>query len=216
LSPYPLTQAYFFAFEGLDGSGKTTQARLLADRLGSALGEIPLLLSEPSLGPAGQEIRERVFRPGAALDPREELRLFLADRAWDVENNILPALRQGRHVIIDRYSLSSVAYQGATGLISQEEIMEANLGFPKPKLTFLLELSPAEAMGRVASRSSRRDNYETEEYLARVKGIYDSIKDETLIRLPAMDPEAITHGHVLAAIERQCPGLVTGLGQARP
>ncbi|MDR1676816.1 MAG: dTMP kinase, partial [Deltaproteobacteria bacterium] len=141
-----------FVFEGLDGSGKTTQARLLADYLAKFLPKRPLLLKEPSLGPFGLTIREKILASQSPLDPQEEMKLFLADRAWDVEHNILPALKDNRCVIIDRYILSNVAYQGARGLMDPQLIFEANLPFPQPNLTFLLELSVQVGLGRVMDR----------------------------------------------------------------
>jgi dTMP kinase len=191
---------HFFAFEGLDGSGKSTQARLLSERLAASGGPKPLLLREPSSGPTGQAIRERLSGNGPGLDPQSEMELFLADRAWDAENNILPALRLGRPVIIDRYVLSNVAYQGARGLIPIEAIFSANAAFPVPDLTFLLEIPPETAWGRIKARGPLVDNFESLDYLKKVKAVYDSLSWPGLTRIPAELPPETVHGRVLSAL----------------
>ncbi|MDR0548253.1 MAG: dTMP kinase, partial [Deltaproteobacteria bacterium] len=107
---------FLLALEGLDGAGKTTLAFQIQEKL-LALGLTALVFKEPTLGPMGLIIRQLTGagRPDW-LTPNQELELFLADRAWDVDNNIRPALQTGAVAILDRYILSSVVYQGALGL----------------------------------------------------------------------------------------------------
>jgi dTMP kinase len=103
--------------------------------------------------------------------PREELELFLKDRAWDLEARVLPALRAGRVAVLDRYVLSSVSYQGALG-IPPTEILEANAGFPWPDLTVVLDLEPAEGLRRIREgRGAAADAFEDAQYLAGVREI---------------------------------------------
>jgi dTMP kinase len=142
--------------------------------------------------------------------------LFLEDRAWDVENNILPALRAGRAVIIDRYILSNAAYQGARGPLSPEAVLEANLGFPMPDLTFLLEAGLATCLGRIAARGQRDPNFENEDFLGRVQAVYDRLEVPGLVRLAAAGPKDGIHRRILSAVGRLDPSLVPDPSPATP
>jgi dTMP kinase len=197
------TWGFFLAFEGLDGSGKTTQAQLLAQSLSLNFSQNPVLLREPSLGPTGLAIREKIFSPGAKLDPQAELELFLADRAWDVDANIRPALSAGRPTIIDRYVLSNVAYQGARGLMDPQEILAANAKFPKPNLTVVLDLAPQAAFLRIKARGALVANFESLDYLTKVKEIYDSFSGPDLLRLDAQKPRATLNEAIILALKER-------------
>lgn len=151
------------AIEGIDGAGKTTIARFLRDEL-EKRGFSVILLKEPTDGEYGRRIKEAEDR----FDPEEELQLFLLDRKEDVEKNILPALREGKVVIMDRYYISSIAYQGARGL-DMDEIRKMNEEIaPKPDLIIILDVSPQEGLKRVGKRGSRTV-FEEESYLAEVR-----------------------------------------------
>ena len=126
----PKTKPLFIVFEGIDGAGKSTQAGMLADRLRA--DEIPFILTaEPSDGPTGRLIKSLKVRP----NPEEEARLFTEDRRHHVQNVIIPALKEGKTVICDRYVYSSVAYQGARG-IDPAEILAENRQFVMPGFNF--------------------------------------------------------------------------------
>jgi dTMP kinase len=146
----------FISLEGIDGSGKSTQAKLLAEKLG---GEA-LLIRDPGGTEAAERIRELLTDPAVELDPFAELLLFLAARADLTARVIRPALEAGRHVVADRFADSSVAYQGAArGLGVGETISLAdNAGDGLwPDLTILLRVDPevgfarAEGIGRFES-----------------------------------------------------------------
>jgi len=143
-------KGFFLTLEGLDGSGKTTQARLLAQFL-EEKGIKVRLTREPGGGLPG--VRDLLLK-GEALSPEAEYLLFSADRAEHVRKVILPALEEGFWVISDRYLDSSLAYQGyGQGLPLpwlKEVAKEATLGL-KPALTFLLDLPPEEALKRVSA-----------------------------------------------------------------
>src|SRR4051812_28508881 len=134
----------FVTFEGIDRSGKTTQARLLAD----ALGSDALAVREPGGTEAGERIRAIVKDPAVELSPRAEALLFAAARAELVEQVIRPALEQGRVVISDRFLDSSLAYQGGARGLGIDEVGRINafaLGGLSPDLTLLLDLDPEAA-----------------------------------------------------------------------
>lgn len=151
----------FIALEGIDGSGKTTQAA----RLAAALGEQTLLVREPGGTTAGERIRELLKDGEVMLDPMAELLLFLAARAQLVSEVIRPAIEAGRDVVCDRFGDSSIAYQGvARGLGAErvEELCDLATGGLWPDLTLLLRLHPEVAAERIAAEGRAPDRFEGE------------------------------------------------------
>jgi dTMP kinase len=137
----------FVSFEGIDGSGKSTQARLLVE----VLGEGTVAIREPGGTAAAERIRELLADPALELEPLAELMLFLAARADLTERVIRPALEAGHHVVADRFSDSSVAYQGAARGLGVGEVIglcEAATDGLWPDLTILLKLDPETGFGR--------------------------------------------------------------------
>jgi dTMP kinase len=147
----------FVTFEGIDRSGKTTQARLLCEALGTAA----LGVREPGGTPAGERVRELLKDAAVPLGPEAEALLFAAARAELVERVIRPALEDGRVVISDRFLDSSLAYQGGARGLGMDEVEAINrfaTGGLVPDLTFLLELDAETA----ARRAGERDRFEDE------------------------------------------------------
>ncbi len=147
----------FVSLEGVDGSGKSTQARLLAE----ALGPETVAIREPGGTDAAERIRELLADPAVELEPLAELMLFCAARADLTERVIRPALEAGRTVVSDRFSDSSVAYQGAArGLGVGEAIGLCDTATDGlwPDLTLLLRLDPEVGLGRAQSE----DRFEAE------------------------------------------------------
>jgi len=137
----------FISLEGVDGSGKSTQARLLVD----ALGPETVAIREPGGTDAAERIRQLLADPGVELEPLAELMLFCAARADLTERVIRPALEGGLTVVSDRFSDSSVAYQGAARGLGVGEVIglcdTATDGL-WPDLTLLLKVDPTVGLGR--------------------------------------------------------------------
>ena len=147
----------FVTFEGIDRSGKTTQARLLCE----ALGEEALGVREPGGTEAGERVRDLLKDPAVPLGSEAEALLFAAARAELVARVIRPALEDGRVVVSDRFLDSSLAYQGAARGLGIDEVERVNrfaTGGLLPDLTFLLEIDTATA----AQRAGESDRFEDE------------------------------------------------------
>ena len=156
----------FIVIEGLDGSGKTTQARLIAARL--SLSYNAIYTAEPSQGKIGTYIREAcLFGENRLLSTVEAL-LFAADRIEHVESEIKPALAKGRLVLSDRYVYSSLAYQGSEGL-STAWISEINKHALKPDFAVFIDVFPEIVLQRLRRRRSVMENLETQR---KVREIY--------------------------------------------
>jgi dTMP kinase len=152
-----LMRGLFVTFEGIDRSGKTTQAGLLCD----ALGDEALGVREPGGTEAGERVRELLKDPSVALSPEAEALLFAAARSELVAEVILPALDAGKVVVSDRFLDSSLAYQGGARGLGIEDVERVNhfaVRGLKPDLTFLLDLSPDDA----AARAGESDRFEDE------------------------------------------------------
>lgn len=145
------------AIEGLDGSGKTTQAQLLAAHLRERGREV-LLVEEPGTTAVGKEIRRILLEHGGEIEPLSELLLYEASRAQLVREVVRPALEAGKTVIADRFALSSVAYQGYGRGLPLELVARLNeiaTGGLEPDLTILLDISPEEGLRRKAEPTGR-------------------------------------------------------------
>jgi dTMP kinase len=177
-----LDRGILVAFEGIDGAGKTTQAKALTAAL-TAAGFRATYRKEPTDGPFGQEIR-RSAREGR-LSPAAELELFLKDRRDHVDQVLRPELAAGGIVVIDRYYPSTVAYQGARGM-DPEELLRLNESFaPRPDLLVILDIDPALGLDRVRSRGSEADLFEREDLLAASRAIFAGLRGAHILRLDA-------------------------------
>jgi len=150
--------------EGIDGSGKTTVIAEVAKALPRVY-----VTREPSGGPIGRLLKEWALRGGTA-DPHVDALLFAADRVEHYKREIEPRLREGYIVITERYVESSIAYQGAAG-VPIEYILYINSVVPRPHLTIILDVDPAEAVKRIKARG-RLEKFEDVEFLRRVREIY--------------------------------------------
>jgi dTMP kinase len=197
----PRTRGRLVAFEGLDGSGKTTQVATL-ERALRARGVEVVVTREPTDGPFGRRIRA-MAASGERPVPEEELGWFVEDRREHVRTVVAPALAAGCVVLTDRYFLSTVAYQGARGFDPQRLLRESEAEFPAPDLALLLEIDPGAGLARVSRRGRAHEPaFEELAYLERVAAIFHSIERPWLVRIDAEAGEAVVHARVLAAMER--------------
>ena len=193
----------FITFEGVDGSGKSTQARLLADRL-RAEGRDVVDTREPGGTEIGERIRD-ILLGSDHMAPWAEASLFSAARAQLVDEVIRPALARGADVVCDRYLDSSLAYQGLARGLGVERVLEVNLtvtGSLLPDRTFLL-LVPGEVAARRRGHSPDRIEREGDEFAAEVDRAYREIAEIFSQRMVVLDgteaPEKLAeeiHGHV--------------------
>lgn len=149
-------------FEGGEGAGKSTQLRRLAARLAAA-GVPHRTFREPGGTPAGDRIRELLLHSDHALAPATEAALFIASRAELVATAVRPALERGEHVLLDRFLLSTYAYQVHGRGLPEADVRAANhlaTGGLVPDLTILLSVSPDEGLRRIGDRSGAADRME--------------------------------------------------------
>jgi dTMP kinase len=193
----------FISLEGIDGSGKSTQARLLVE----ALGKRTVAIREPGGTEAAERIRELLADPALELEPLAELMLFLAARADLTERVIRPALEDGRVVVADRFSDSSVAYQGAARGLGVGEVIglcEAATDGLWPDLTLLLRLDPETGLGRAEGE----DRFEQEGLALQqaVAEAYDEIAIIASDRVAVIDASGSVeevHERVLEAVDER-------------
>ncbi len=194
----------FVSLEGIDGSGKSTQAALLAE----AMGSDAVLVREPGGTPAGETIRDLLKSPSVALSPLTELLLFCAARAELTEQVIRPALDSGRDVVSDRFVDSTVAYQGiARGLgagLAAELSASATSGLV-PDLTLLIRIDPELAAGRLR-RGDDRFEGEGIELQRAVAAAYEGIAAADPGRIVVIDGSGAieqVHAAVTEAVEQR-------------
>jgi dTMP kinase len=166
---------FFFTFEGCEGSGKTTQVELLKEHL-AGRGFKVLVSREPGGTAVGDLIRNMLLDPAQGdIEPMTEALLFAADRAQQVAEVILPALREGWVVIGDRFTDSSLAYQGVArglGLVAVARLNEWATGGLQPTLTFYLDMPVEAALARKSAEGSDRIEGEPAEFHQAVREAY--------------------------------------------
>jgi dTMP kinase len=195
-------RGYLIVFEGLDGTGKSTQLPRLARRL-AANGREVVTTREPYDCAPGRKIRELAQRH-PPVPAAEELALFVEQRRIHVREQIAPALARGAVVLSDRYFLSTVAYQGARGLDAARLLAESEAEFPLPDLAVLLILAPELGLARVAARGGTPEPaFERADYLAHVREIFDSLDRPYLERVDAAGSEAAVEARITAAVQRR-------------
>jgi len=160
-------KGFFICVEGLDGCGKTTQTGLLVRRL-RKIGYDAIYTAEPSRGQVGKFIKKYSLYGGKRVSSVVEALLFAADRFEHVEKEVIPALKEGKLVVSDRYVYSSLAYQGAAGL-DLEWIMKINEHAISPDLAVFVDVEPETVIQRLKPKKSVMENLVTQR---RVREVY--------------------------------------------
>ncbi|MEZ5345009.1 MAG: dTMP kinase [Pyrinomonadaceae bacterium] len=180
-------------FEGIDGSGKSTQLRMLSGELLSRGFDV-LTTREPGGTPLGRRLREAFLETEEEVDPLAELLLFAADRAQHVNFLIKPALEKGKIVLSDRYADATFAYQGAGRgfpAATVKQVIKLATGGLKPDLTVFFDLPVARSLLRTTKRSDDQKNnrmdLETSEFYERVRKSYLEIAAKEKKRFKVID-----------------------------
>ena len=185
----------FICFEGLDGCGKTTQARILVAKLRKSHNAV--YTSEPSYGKIGAFIRNSYLYGAKRVSSAIEALLFAADRLDHLKSEIVPALKEGRLVISDRYLYSSLAYQGAAGLDLSwiEKINEHAL---RPDFAVFIDVDPKIVMQRLKRKKSVMEDLETQQ---KVREIYlKFVEKGRLVRIDGNKPKNAVTTELLVAL----------------
>ncbi|WP_373531512.1 dTMP kinase [Vampirovibrio sp.] len=188
-------QGLLITFEGIDGSGKSTQLALCAQAL-QASGQSVVITRNPGGTPFGMELREILLHSKQTVFPMSELLLFIADRAQHMDEVVFPALAQGKMVLCDRHMDSTLAYQGYGRGLSIETIQELNqiaIQGKKPDLTLLFDADPHVLAQRVTQRG-QADRLEGE------KAEFHRKVREGFLALAQQEPERI---HIFNALDSQ-------------
>ncbi|HKA24214.1 MAG TPA: dTMP kinase [Candidatus Eisenbacteria bacterium] len=216
-----MPRGLFVTFEGIEGTGKSTQVALAAERL-SRRGMATLVTREPGGTPLGESLRALLLaRREAGSDPLVETLLMVADRAEHVRAVIRPGLAQGKVVLCDRHADATVAYQGGGSGVDLQKIAEWNrlaTGGLVPDLTVLLDLPPAHAVERLEARAKALDRFESEpvSFFERVRRTYLDLaaaSPQRWLVLAAESPSEELAERIEAEILRRLPRQApTGVG----
>jgi len=165
---YPVTPgSYFISFEGIEGSGKSTQIKLIEETLKEKNFKV-ITLREPGGTKFGEKLREAILESQVPLHPLAECHLFLASRAQLLKEKVLPLLLQPGHVVIlDRYMDSTLAYQGRARRLGYEVVLDLHKNDPlnlMPHRTYFLDISLEISMQRQAARGQHKDYFESENH----------------------------------------------------
>lgn len=168
----------FICVEGLDGCGKTTQAKLLVKKLKK--NHDAVYTAEPSRGQMGRFIKKHYLHADSRGSAVAEALLFAADRVEHLKSEVLPALEKGKIVVSDRYVFSSLAYQGAAGL-GLKWIEEVNKHAVRPDLALFIDVDPKTVTGRLKRKKSVMENLETQ---LKVREVYSKyVENGALLRI---------------------------------
>jgi dTMP kinase len=196
----------FFSLDGVDGTGKSTQIRLLADALRQRGREV-VTCRDPGGTALGERLRDILLaHHGVQIDRRSEMLLYMASRAQLVEEIIRPALASGKVVVSDRFLLANVVYQGHAGGLSPDEVWRVGqvaVGGIMPRLVVVLDM-PAESAAARIGRKHDRMEAQGIEYLRRVREgfLIEAAKDSELIAVvDANRPIEAVHAEVLRYVE---------------
>ena len=170
------TDGYLIVIEGIDGTGKSTQATMLAEALRKSGREV-VQSFEPTNGPWGKKLRESATTGRLSIE--DELEYFINDRREHVEQLIIPTIESGGIVILDRYYFSTMAYQGARGIDPQAIRVKNETFAPQPDVLIILDLDVDIALQRIGVRDGEANEFEKRESLDFCRKLFLSLQDET-------------------------------------
>lgn len=199
LNPKSNHPGSLIVFEGIDGTGKSTQLQLLAEYL-TRMGLAVITTREPTNGVYGQKIRA-LYRNRNTAGKDEELTLFLQDRREHVETVLIPALAANKIILCDRYFLSTIAYQGAAGM-DPAVIASQNSFAPPPDLAFIFQLSPHVSIERIThGRGDTLNDFEQKESLQKAEKIFNSLNFPYIHFINADQTITQVHQDVVKVVE---------------
>jgi len=178
-----LEKGLLLVIEGIDGAGKSTQVKMIVEKLKSK-GYPVVSLHEPTDGVFGQQIRKMAIHGRKNVTVEEEFKLFVEDRVENVKFNIKPALEANKIVVMDRYYFSNIAYQGARGL-NLEYIEKCNIEFaPEPDLLIILDIKPSVSLQRIRQNREEGTNaFEKIKLLKQSREIFKSFSDRKYVKI---------------------------------
>lgn len=196
-----MKRGILIVFEGIDGSGKSTQLRRAAARL-RAQGVDVVETGEPTKGTWGRMIRE-MARTTDRVSRDTELAWFIKDRREHMRDFVEPALAAGKVVLCDRSYYSTVAYQGARGFDPAKLLADSQLEFGRADLVLFFDIEPEQGLARVAARGGQHEPaFEELGYLERVAEIFRELREPEIVRVDAGKSEEEVGGAVAKEIER--------------
>ena len=195
-----MSNGILIAFEGIDGTGKSTQCRMLGEFL-SGKGIANISFAEPTKGEWGLKIRRLLSQGRNGVSPEEELEWFLNDRKEDVELNINPALKAGKVVVMDRYYYSTAAYQGALGFDPQKIRNDNEKFAPLPDRVLIFHNSPEKSLQRIEFSREKKSAFEKRDYLIDVQNIFKSFSGSTVRFILSDDTLENVHENVVREIK---------------
>ena len=195
-----MNSGVLIAFEGIDGTGKSTQCRIFSELLNKKkiTNEI---FAEPTKGKWGMKIRQLLTEGRKEISPEEELEWFVNDRKEDVENNIQPALNAGKVVLMDRYYFSTAAYQGALGFNPEQITIDNEKFAPKPDRVLIFHNPPEKSIERIESSRDSKSAFEETDYLIDVQNIFKSFAGSKIRFISSEGTLKEVHKQVLIEVQ---------------
>ena len=195
-----MKRGFLIVFEGIDGTGKSTQCELLAKSL-TERDMLNIALAEPTRGTWGKKVRKLLSEGRQGISPQEELSWFVNDRKEDIELNIMPALQDNKVVLMDRYYFSTAAYQGALGLDPEQIRLENETFAPIPDRVLIFLTSPETCLERIESSRDQKSAFEKLDYLKNVQEIFKSFAGPNIRFIDSIGSVTEVHEKVLSSIE---------------